>query len=440
MKKAMMITILLAMLFLTAIPVLAGPDIKIDAQVRARTQMDDRSFKTEDSLGGAIDNFRELRTRVGIMGTVKDNAHIYIQFQDSRVAGAAPGTSGGLSGTNGVDLHQGYIKLDNIFGEGWGGMAGRFEFVKGNHRFFGNVGWHQMGRSWDGAALWYSNEDFNVTGFGLNVLELRDKTFDSDFNAYGLYGTINSLNLDLFTLFEVNSDTSGYQPDIKPLSRMNLGMYYHRNHEQFDFAMNGVYQMGTMVGDKVEYYTIDVLDSVVASEVDIAAFLFTFEGGYTLEGDLNARAAVGIDYSSGTDAGDTSSTDYKTYSNSYYTGHKFQGYMDYFLPSTMKGKAYEHAGLMDIMFRAKLDPIPGWTLKGDFHYFTTAADYISAYDDSTLTKDVGMEFDFSVSTVRVAGVNLTAGASVFLPKDHWVGMEDSNMGFWAYTQAIVTLK
>ena len=416
MKRILIATLVLTMLILTAVPVLADSDIKIDAQIRARDQASDKSFDTTYST----DNFSELRTRVGIAGTVNDNAHIYIQFQDSRVAGEEAGTSGGLKGTNEVDLHQGYIKLDNIFGEGWGGMGGRFEFVRGNHRVFGNVGWSQTGRAWDGGTFWYKNDDFEITAFSLKVLELRDITFNRDIDIFGLYSTLNKLNLDLFAFLEYDADTLGYGPDINPLTRINLGMYYYRQHEQFDFVMNGAIQVGTI--------GVPIPDT---SEIDISAFMFTFEGGYKFEGDNNARVAIGVDYSSGDDGEDE--TKYKAYTNSYYTGHKFRGYMDYFLGSNQ-------AGLIDIMFRAKLDPTPGWTLKGDLHYFTTAVDYISDLDGTTETKDVGMEFDFSVSTTRVAGVDLVAGASVFMPKEDWVGMDDPEVGFWAYTQAIVTIK
>lgn len=427
MKRTLIATVLFAVLILMAVPVSAGTDIKVDAQVRARSQMSDMSFDTT----GAMNCFRELRTRVGLSGTVNDNAHVYIQFQDSRIAGDDPGTSGGLTGGNNVDLHQGYIKIDNIFGKGWGGMAGRFEFAKGNQRFFGTVGWHQVGRAWDGGALWYKNEDFDVTAFSFKTLELQNQEFNKDTDVFGLYGTLNKFNLDLFALYEVNADTIGYDGDIKPLSRINLGMYYHRQYNQFDFEMNGAYQMGTKGYGTPTIDEFGEITDTIKSEMDIAAFMFAFEGGYTLEGDLNARVALGVDYSSGDDGSDT--TEYKAFTNAYYTGHKFRGYMDYFLGSNQ-------AGLMDIMFRAKLDPIPGWTLKGDFHYFTTAQDYYSALDDTTLTKNVGMEFDFSVSTTRIAGVNFVAGTSLFLPSEDFAGMVDPEIGFWTYTQAIVTIK
>jgi len=167
-----------------------------------------------------------------------------------------------------------------------------------------------------------------------------------------------------------------------------------------------------------------------ADEYDISAFMFTFEGGMTFQdSELKPRVAVGIDYSSGDD--DFTDEKVSTFTNAYYTGHKFRGYMDYFLGS------HEY-GLIDLMFRGKINPAPGWTIKGDFHHFTTAKEYdISGTETS---KDVGMEFDFTVITSKVPGVKLALGASIFMPTENWEGFEDPEKGFWAYTQAIVNVK
>jgi len=420
MRKTVIVTTLFILMVMATMPVMAGSDVKVDAQVRARMQFVDNTLLEEMPTH----HFSELRARLGIGATVEDNAHLYIQFQDSRVAGADAGTSGGLSGTNVVDMHQGYIKIDKIFGEGWGGMAGRFEFAKGNQRFFGSVGWHQVGRAWDGCAMWYANENMNVTGFWLNVVEQMDPEFNSDTDAYGIYATLKKVNLDLFALYEVDSDTTKYESGAttKPLKRYNFGMYYKRQMDQFDVEMNAVLQSGTQGANGV--YQGD------ADEYDISAFMFTFEGGMTFQdSELKPRVAVGIDYSSGDD--DFTDEKVSTFTNAYYTGHKFRGYMDYFLGS------HEY-GLIDLMFRGKINPAPGWTIKGDFHHFTTAKEYdISGTETS---KDVGMEFDFTVITSKVPGVKLALGASIFMPTENWEGFEDPEKGFWAYTQAIVNVK
>ena len=403
----------------------ADADINVSGQVRLRDQLDKKGFDTS----ATTTTFTEMRTRVGVAATVNDNAHVFIQFQDSRTGGGlsrfGQPTSGTLNDAHNVDIHQAYIQLDNIFGEGWGGKAGRFEFNRGNQRVFGAVGWHNVGRSWDGSMLWYDNPDFKITGFWLKALELQYPTYNRDFDIFGLYGNIPSANLDLFGFYEYDADTNGYATGINQLDRINLGLYYYRTYQQLDFELNGVYQFGTMPTHKPTL-PMPWWDTV-KTEWDIAAFMFTFEAGYSFVGSGNARVAVGIDYASGDDGSDT--TKCKTYQNSYYTGPKFRGYMDYFLGS-------HDAGLMDLMLRGKVDPTPGWTVRGDLHYFTTAENYISPIDTSTTT-DVGIEFDLTVSTSRVAGVNLDAGASIFLPKEAFAGMRDPDPGFWLWSMATV---
>jgi hypothetical protein len=409
-----------------AVPAQADTQLSIGGQIRLREQLDDKSFDTS----GAANQFAGMRTRVNIEATVDDNTHGFVQFQDSRIAGVND-LSGTVNDGKNVDLHQAFIQIDNIFGEGWGGKAGRFEFSQGNQRVLSACGWSNVGRSWEGGMLWYDNPDFKVTGFWLKRLELQSSAYNRDFDVFGLYGNIRAMDnckLDLFGFYEYDADTNGYATGINQLDRMNVGLYYQRNYQQFDFELNGVYQFGTMPGDTSEWSSNgDTLIDTVKSELDIAAFMFTFEAGYSFTGSGNARVAVGIDYASGDDGSDT--TKCKTYNNLYYGGHKFRGYMDYFLGSN-------DAGLMDLMLRGKVDPAPGWTVKGDLHYFMTAEDYTSPIDASA-TSDVGIEFDLVVSTTRVAGVNLDAGASVFLPKEAFAGMKDPDPGLWMWTMATV---
>ncbi len=401
---------------LIAAPVWSATTVTFDGQIRARSTLDDRFGIFDTTL--ATDHFAELRTRFGVKAEVDDNAIAYIQFQDSRVAGeynqfGLP-SSGALNDGKNVDMHQAYIKVKRIFGRGWGGKAGRFEFVKGNHRVFGNVGWSNVGRTWDGMQLWYQGGDnYKTTLFWLKRLELQNPEYNRDFDIFGFYSSVGAWNLDLFGFYEYNADSTGYV--YNRLDRFNVGLYYHRVHLQWDFTLNGVYQFGKMPNSV----------SPDSLELDISAFMFAFEAGFTFPGPNNARVAVGIDYSSGDDFSD--STKVKTYQNSYYTGHKFRGYMDYFVSSNP-------GGLMDLMLRGSVDPAPGWTIKGDLHYFSTAQDYVSPIDTS-LTKDVGIEFDLTVSTTRVAGVELLAGASIFLPQEAFAGMTDPDPGFWAYSMA-----
>ncbi len=401
----------------------AATDLSWGGQVRLREQTDRRSFAPDYEKF----SFDEMRTRLHVAATVDSNAHAFIELQDSRILGGSNEAGQPLSGTTNdgrnVDLHQGYVRIDNIFGEGWGGQGGRFEFVRGNQRVFGSVGWSNVGRSFDGAMLWYDQPAVNVTGFLMVLRDLLKQDDAGDFRMLGLYSTIKKVNLDLFAFFEGDHQNTGWPADMMDLNRLTLGTYFRRAIGQGDIELNAAYQTGRKTDPNV----------VRTERLDIAAFMFTFEAGLSFAGERHGRVSAGVDYSSGDD--DPNDGDYNTYQNSYYTGHKFRGHMDYFVSS-------DTHGLIDLLVRGKMDPIRGWTCRADIHYFATAVDYPSVIDSSA-HRALGTEIDLAVQARRVKGVVFEAGLSVFVPDKAGteivyptaVPVTDPSTAYWAYSLA-----
>jgi len=393
----------------------AETTVGVSGQVRLRSEFDDRSLAPQYT--GKV--FTLMRSRVNIDALVDDNTQAFIQFQDSRTFGAfnqfGRMQSSGLNDSKNVDIHQAYIKIKRLWFDGWGAKGGRFEVNFGNQRVFGGVGWHNVARSWEGGLLWYGNDKFTATSFSLKALELNDPMMNRDFDVFGVHVDIVDPNLEFFFSYEYDADTiTVARADSNDLDRITLGAYYKEKFDKVDVEFNGAYQTGK-----------------ISDRLDIAAFMFTGEIGYSFPGEGKARIAAGVDYTSGDD--NPNDTDSKTYNNLYYTGHKFRGYMDYFLGSNS-------AGLIDLMLRGKVSPAPGWLLKGDFHLFTTAQDYTDPLDNTRLTKDVGIEIDLTVVTTTVKGVSLAGGASFFLPKDSWAGSTDPETGIWLYQMTTVNFK
>lgn len=412
----------MVLVLMVAGAVWAGNEVDVSGQLRLRIENAGQSFDTS----AATLNFAEMRTRVALSTTAGDNAHVFIQFQDSRMAGEA-GRSGTLGSGNKVDMHQVWVKLDNLFGEGWGAKAGKFEFILGNHRVFGNVGWSNVGRSWQGMMLWYESPEAKIMPFWLKRVERMDGGYNADFDIFGATLDIAQLNLNSFVAWEHDADSTDLSRNM--MDRLTIGTYYQRTSGPWDFELNAALQVGSMATSVVDP-SAPPDDTLIYSETDISAMMFTFEAGHTFPGPKKARVAVGIDYTSG----DKDATDdkFKTYNNLYPTGHKFNGYMDYFVGGL-------NAGLVDVMLRGKMDLVTGWIAKADFHYFKTAQDYVDPMDTTgtTVTSDVGMEIDVTLITTRVAGVKLVAGGSVFLPQDAFAGMKDADITFWNYFMATV---
>jgi hypothetical protein len=141
-----------------------GDGWNILGQVRLRTELDGRDFSNSTHPL----TFASSRIRLGVEKTFGKKLTLFIQVQDSRVFGSESGT---LSNSKNLDLHQGYVELNKLFNWNWSIQAGRFEVSYGTQRFFGAVGWHYVGRSFDGVRLVIAPKGFNLHLFGLTVKE-----------------------------------------------------------------------------------------------------------------------------------------------------------------------------------------------------------------------------------------------------------------------------
>ncbi|MEE9442103.1 MAG: alginate export family protein [candidate division Zixibacteria bacterium] len=392
--------------------VLAETKFSYDGQIRLREELDFKSFAAERHGK----TFADLRTRVGLKFEPTDKALAYIQFQDSRRLGDP--SSGDLSATDNVDLHQAYFELHQVIWEWLYLKAGRFEVNYGNQRVFGAVGWHNVGRSWEGGITSIRPENAQIDLFWLKKMEMNSENYNRDFDIVGIYGMFKKYNLDLFGFYELDADSNNYYQ--QKLKRFNVGGYYHRSMENIYFTLQGNFQFGEMPQGTLPDTTL---------VQDISAFMLNGELGYNFEGKGKVYAGVGIDYTSGDDGAD--STKFKAYANDYYTGHKFRGYMDYFVPSP------EH-GLIDAMFRVKGSPAPDWWLGCDFHYFKAAQNYLSKSASPTLTSNIGFEVDLTVKTKVISGATLSGGMSLFIADEYYTfAGPDRNTGMWLYTMTTI---
>jgi len=135
--------------------------LQFSGQIRQRYEMVDKDFS--DSTG--FNNQNYLRTRFAVTYKNED-VTTFVQLQDSRIFGTETSTL--TDGTaDMLDLHQAYFKLNNIYNLPLSVKAGRFEAVYGPQRLIGAVGWHNVGRSFDGVVFNYSNNLANIRLFQL---------------------------------------------------------------------------------------------------------------------------------------------------------------------------------------------------------------------------------------------------------------------------------
>lgn len=438
MKSILKGLVLSAVIFAVAIPVNADTELKFSGQIRLREEANKKDFDADKTWL----SYADLRTRFAVDALVDSNTHVFIQLQDSRRMGGntflGARASGQLNDGKNVDVHQAYFQVDRLLADGIGFKAGRFEMNFGNERVFGAVGWSNVGRVWEGGMGWYDHEKFKITSFGLKAIEKNYLYDNADFDIGGIYATCKRTNVDVFWFYEYDADETGYYFNMNRLDRLNVGTYFKREYEELklDFEFNGVYQWGQMPRGK-----FDVLANGPKDKIDIAAYMFAFEAGYSFEAPFKSRLAFGIDYTSGDD--DATDDKFKAYNNLYATAHKFNGYMDYFVDGTKSGTPYAGSGLVDFMVRASAEPYAGWKAKLDAHFFSTNKDYTYTAGDGSLvtTNKVGVELDATISTTVIPGLNFQGGASFLFADDDFTmatsGVTDADPGMWFYAMTTV---
>ena len=395
-----------------------GGGWKLNGQIQLRSEIDGKDFS--NSTHPLI--YTSMRTRFGIEKSFEEKVSFMVQFQDSRVFGEEPNT---LTSISNIDLHQGYIKLNNLFDLDWIIQGGRFEVAYGTERFFGAVGWHYVGRSFDGVRFTILPEYWNLDLFALTVNQSVDYIANATPSVYPypqvptpstrIYGiwkhnTIDARKkFDLFGYYEINNEE--YAPDTCQLSMFTLGGSYWGNYGALSIISEAAFQFGSMQGK------------------DLSAYLFSLSGQYALD---NANVGLGFDLLSGTDP-DNFSTKMNTFQPTYGTNHKFYGYMDYFINIPANTG---NLGLQDFYLTGSYTPQNSkWSFNAYLHQFMSSKS--SANDESAF----GQELDLTIKYNLVKGTLLSWGGSLFFPgdlmKSFFAPRED--VAYWTYLMITANL-
>jgi hypothetical protein len=397
MKKVIYVLIVFAVGSGLFIDANAGLEEKLSVKARIwhRFEASDRDFDS----GTALNNFNFLRTQLGIGIQADENISAFIQLQDSRVMGSEFNTLLDGSADN-FDLFQGYLNVEKLFWDPLKMKLGRMVINYGEQRLIGEVGWHYIGRSFDGVK-------FNVHGdkFGLDVFNLVEieKHNPGDYRDQFVYGGHLDLKLKENHTTQVFVFVQRRQPS-RELNRITLGAHLKGDFGGFSYESDLAYQFG----DITTVVNIDDTTEVFTGE-SVSAYMATLKLGYTAKDVKTSPAIFGaVDYLSGDK--DPTDTDYQVFNTLYATNHKFYGFMDYFivLPRDTYG-----GGLVDLWGRLKAIPLKKTTMMLDTHYFQSAED-VALPDDAT-SKKFGTEVDFTIRHEYADNLNFLLGASWFKP-------------------------
>lgn len=395
---------------------------KLNGQIQLRTEVDGRDFSNSTHPL----TFASLRTRLGIDKTFDKKVQLFVQFQDSRVFGEEPNT---LTAVDNIDLHQGYVRLMKLFEWDVNVQAGRFEVVYGTERFFGAVGWHYVGRSFDGVRFTLLPEQWNLDLFALTIKESNQYIGNATPVIYpypqqptpatSIYGIWKKTELsksskfDLFGYYEIDREDVAEKPDTNKLELFTTGGTYWGNYGDLSTIFEGAYQFGSKSGNDLSAYLISLQ-------------LF-YKTGIT-------KFGLGGDILSGTDPESTSG-DVNVFHASYGTNHKFYGYMDYFI--NIPNNTY-NLGLNDFYASANFSPAGSkFNFDAAFHLFMSnqSVNIITQENPEGSDENMfGQELDLTINYAFTENTNLVWGGSLFFPgelfKTVYAPREDT--GYWTY--------
>ena len=324
---------LLTLLFLTA-DLNAQTLIDWSGELRLRSEIDGRDF----DLDTRANSYTLSRARLGALIRPAGNISVFLQVQDSRVFGSEPGT---LANTANLDLHQGYFMVNGFLADEIDLKAGRMELNYGNQRLIGSVGWNNVGRSFDGGVLGLKFDRISIDILALNIREVHNyapvatpgavqAVRDTGHNLFGIYSMtkpVDTFNGDFYLLYEQDRARVGEGNDRR-LSRFTLGTWLRGTADSFSWQTESALQFGKTAG------------------TDILAVMVTGELAFRPDNETISQLALGLDYLSGTDPDET---DYKTFDPVYHTGHKFYGFMDYFI--SIPSQTFNR-GLIDVYLKS----------------------------------------------------------------------------------------
>jgi len=385
----------------------AADSLSVSAQIRHRFEVDDRSFTGADARTYGL-----LRSRLNLRFDRTDDLSGFIQIQDSRTMGEETSTLTDGSADN-LDVHQAWVRVRKVFDSPLDATLGRMEASYGSERLIGAVGWHNIGRSFDGIVVGGATRDrkAKADAFYFTEVEKMNPGDLGDRRILGLYGEIAPWSGEALQPFVIWQR----QVPSRALSRVTIGFRATGDTGGWKHDVEAAYQTGDLAGLDVQAWMAAANVSRIWSTVS-----------------AKPEVSAGVDYLSGDDQ--PASGKLKVFDTLYATNHKFYGFMDYFvnIPADTWG-----AGLMDAHGAVSVQASPRVGLSLAYHLFR-AAEEIDLGPPGP-SRDFGQELDFTARHKYNDALSVTAGASTFMPGTVFETIRGDDTTTWFYLMTTVAL-
>ena len=245
----------------------SSPPIRLFGDIRIRGELDMRDFNQRTPANA----YTLMRSRMGVEAKPAEDIRIVFQIQDSRVFGQEKDGTGNfntLADSKNLDLHQGFVEIRNLFISGLMVRLGRQELSFGNERLIGSVGWHNVGRAFDGVLFRWDTGPVSLNVLGMNVAEVHQyapiatpaavaHVRDAGSDLIGIYGTarrLQSHDLEGYALYQ--SDRNQTVPGFDDLRRWTLGGHCKGKESSIEYEFEVAYQAGSRRGQSVSSYLL----------------------------------------------------------------------------------------------------------------------------------------------------------------------------------------
>ncbi|MCC7430647.1 alginate export family protein [bacterium] len=377
---------------------------KFSGEIRERSETADKDFNSDTYS----DSFTLLRTRLRATFMPLNNLDVVLELQDSRTYGLEAST---VSNEKNLDLHQGYFNWKSINGSKFGLKGGRMELSFANERLIGAVGWSNVGRSFDGGVLSYTAENWNTALFSSQVTEIGASDFgDVHFSGVHFnFQQVEGMTIQpfLYSKMTMLKDPTSTKDKSKLDNLLTAGVYLKYESNGFWAEADGAFQFGSNDVTKTDY----------------SASMFGGNVGWMGGEDWKFGGKAGMDMLSGDDGKDADKV--KSFNTLYATGHKFYGYMDYFIAPTDFT-----AGLRDIFIGAVLKKT-AYGFAFDFHNFASV-------EKIALETAFGNEIDLTGWWQINPNIKFNGGLSMFTPGEIYKATSGKDASLWMHSGLTVT--
>ena len=471
MKKNLLTVAAMAVVaFFVSTEIAKAADITFSGQLRTRWESNEQGANGGNG-DGSINSFTgdpqdEIFTsaRLAAKANINETTSAFIQMQSVRTWGNQVGeASGGVGAGSGnaslspsntdasVGLHQAYFTLKNFLGAPLDAKIGRQEIMLDGWRLFGNTIWTAGMQTHDAMTFHHKRDNMSlVLGYMLvtendRIDDPNDSTDRDNFLAHlNIKGVLGG---QFSGILDYDTNSSGSAAQTRDNEIWTIGGRQAGKLAGLDYRGEYYYQWGSGNGQK---------DGNAATDADRDAYMFGLRVGKTFNNvSFKPGLTVWYDYLSGTNDEDQRNGSWNSFNTLFDTGHKFYGLQDVFLGvGGGTGTGTQGLGLQDFALKTKINPMSGWTLKLDYHWFWTAESVqantdtrsfaqANAAGDTGYGNSLGNELDITAVTKMNANTKVMLGYSNFNPTRAFSALKDgsepgttfgTNPADWAYVQ------